>query len=143
MAHQDDFERASVRHEIALHCVDQHDRPLAFMATFDYSAATPYAVRLTCHLPETDPTWTAERSLLEAGLTRSVGFGMVRVAPATSETGRPMVVIALLSSEGALKTQADAEAVKRFLAETQRVVPAGQESAYVDLDELVQELLSS
>lgn len=136
-----DYDHAPVRHEIAMQCVDEHDRPLIFMATFAYRPATPYAVRITCHLVEADYAWTVERSLIEAGLQRRVGVGMVRVAPARCDTGRPMVAISLLSAAGCLETRAELGAIQRFLAETRRLVPTGTESTHVDLDELVAELL--
>ncbi|GAB2769089.1 hypothetical protein GCM10027020_22740 [Nocardioides salsibiostraticola] len=136
-----DDNHAPVRHEIALQCVDEHDRPLIFMATFAYHPATPYAVSITCHLVEADYAWTVERSLIEAGLKRRVGFGMVRVAPARCDAGWPMVAISLLSAAGSLETKAELGAIQRFLAETRRLVPTGTESTHVDLDELVAELL--
>lgn len=136
-----DYNHSPVRHDIAMQCVDEHDRPLIFMATFSYDPAAPYAVSITCHLVEADLWWTTERSLIEAGLTRRVGFGMVRVEPARCEAGWPMVAISLLSAAGCLETKAELGAIQRFLAETRRLVPAGTESTHVDLDELVAELL--
>ncbi len=34
----------SLTQDIALHCDDDRGRPMAFMATFAYSASDPYAV---------------------------------------------------------------------------------------------------
>ena len=133
----------AVTQDIALHCLDEIGRPMAFMASFDYDASDPYAVWLTFHVPAGDVEWTVARSLLVEGLTGPVGEGDVRMCPAQDEDGHAMVRMDFHSPEGRLVTQARADHLQHFLDHTRDAVPAGAEAALVDLDRLVESLLSS
>lgn len=138
-----DSGREQIRHEVALHCVDQHERPLTFMSTFAYDASTPYAVAIICHLTEADLTWTIDRAVVEAGLVQPAGFGSVRLRPVADDVGSRMVEIQFDSSTGRLVTDASAADVRQFLADTWTAVPPGTESDHLDLDGLVEDLLES
>ena len=133
----------AVSQDIALHCLDEQGRPMAFMASFAYDITDPYAVWLTFHVPAGDLEWMVARSLLVEGLTGPVGEGDVRMCPAPDEDGHAMVRMDFHSPEGRLVTHARADHIEHFLGRTRETVPTGTEAGLVDLDRLVESLLSA
>ena len=77
----------AVTADIALHCDDEAGRPMAFIATFSYDAADPYAVRVTFHVPAGDVPWVISRNLLLRGLCEPAGEGDIRLRPGAAATG--------------------------------------------------------
>jgi hypothetical protein len=132
----------TVTQDIALHCLDQLERPMSFMASFGYDPTDPYAVWLTFHIPAGDVRWVMARSLLVRGLTEPAGEGDIRLWPSIDEGGRAMVCLDFHSPEGRLVTEARTADLHRFLARTWTLVPAGDEAELVDLDLLVESLLT-
>ena len=128
---------------IALHCLDELGRPMAFMASFGYHPDDPYAVWLTFHIPAGDVRWAVARSLLVRGLTEPAGEGDIRLWPSIDEEGRAVVTMDFHSPEGRLITSARTAELHEFLARTWEAVPLGSESARVDLDLLADSLLAS
>ncbi len=128
--------------DIALHCLDELGRPMAFMASFGYYPDDPYAVWLTFRIPAGDVCWAVARSLLVRGLTEPAGEGDIRLWPGIDEDGRAVVRMDFHSPEGRLITSARTADLHEFLARTWAAVPAGSESARVDLDRLVESLLA-
>jgi hypothetical protein len=128
--------------DIALHCLDEFGRPMAFMASFGYHPDDPYAVWLTFHIPAGDVRWAVARSLLVRGLTEPAGEGDIRLWPAIDEDGRAVVSMDFHSPEGRLIASARTADLHEFLARTWAAVPAGSESERVDLDLLVESLLT-
>lgn len=130
----------SLVHDIALHCEDQLGRPMAFMATFGYQSADPYAVRITFHLPAGDIPWLVARGLLARGMTEPVGEGDVRLHPALDEEGHAVTVVVFHSPAGRLRVEVRSSELREFLDGTEELVTLGEES--VDLDDLVASLRS-
>ena len=129
--------------EIALHCLDELERPMTFLASFGYDPADPYAVWVTFHIPAGDVRWAMARSLLFRGLAEPAGEGDIRLWPDLDEDGRALVCMDFHSPEGRLLTAARTADLHRFLARTWQAVPAGTESERVDLDRLAESLLGA
>lgn len=132
----------TVTHDVALHCHDEYGRPYAFIATFGYHTDDPYAVWLTFHIPGGDVSWVLARSLLLRGLTEPAGEGDVRLWPSIDEAGRAVVRMDFHSPEGRLLTEARTADLHTFLVQTWAAVPPGAEGLQVDLDRLVDSLLT-
>jgi len=110
------------------------------MASLYYTAADPYAVRLAFHPGLYAPVeWVIARELLTGGLDSLTGDGDVRVWP--SEDGEPVIYIALTSPSGDALFEAPHDAVADFLRNTARIVPLGGESAFVNIDAELADLL--
>lgn len=133
----------TVTQDIALHCLDELGRPMAFIASFGYHPEDPYAVWLTFHIPAGDVSWAMARSLLVRGLTEPAGEGDIRLWPSIDEDGRAVVCMDFRSPEGRLLTEARTADLHSFLLRSWASVPAGSESELVDLDQLVALLLTT
>ncbi len=131
-----------VRHDIALHCLDEEGRPLSFMATFGYGAADPFAVWITFHLPAGEMDWAVDRDLLRKGMHEPAGYGDVQLFPTLDEDGRAMVCFDFHSPEGRLLAQARTADLASFLELSHALVPLGEESAQLDVDLDVDRLLA-
>jgi len=129
--------------DIALHCLDELERPMSFIASFGYHPDDPFAVWLTFHIPAGDVRWAMARSLLVCGLTEPAGEGDIRLWPSIDEDGRAVVCMDFHSPEGRLVAAARTADLHGFLARTWQAVPAGTESDRVDLDRLAASLLST
>jgi hypothetical protein len=96
--------------------------------------------------------WTLARDLLAAALHAREGIGDVRAWPSAASAdpaaavgaaaGQTILNIAMTSPFGHAQFQASAAAVEAFLARTYQLVPEGEESAYLDFDAELTELLS-
>ncbi len=133
---------AAVTQDIAPHCLDLGG-PMIFMASFGYHPDDPYAVWLTFHIPAGDARWTVARSLLERGLTAPAGEGDIRFWPSIDEDLQAVVCMDFHSPEGRLITSARASDLRRFLAHTFAVVASGEEGERIDIDLLVESLISA
>ncbi len=132
---------AAVSQDIALHCDDEQGRPMAFIASFSYTDADPYAVSITFHLPHGDVPWVLSRSLLTDGLAAPSGEGDIRLWPSHDEEGCATVRMAFYSPEGLLYAAARRRELTGFLVRTWERVPVGTERSQLDLDSLVSSLL--
>lgn len=97
-----------------------------------YCAQDPYAMTLVFHSEGAYPIeWIFARDLLAVGLALAAGEGDVRVWPA--DTGDP-VFFELRSPSGHAVFAADSGQLVQFLAQTEQLVPLGEEAAVLDLD---------
>jgi hypothetical protein len=117
-----------------------------------YSGSDPYAVRMAFHVGTDEPVeWIFARDLLAAGIESQQGEGDVQVWPSTvsvADTGdldligtaEPQGIpgkvlnIELSSPFGQARFEAPAEAMSAFLQRTYQIVPAGQESRFIDIE---------
>ncbi|MCF3120977.1 SsgA family sporulation/cell division regulator [Streptomyces arenae] len=106
-----------------------------------YAAADPLAVQITfpsqASLDGVEVTWIFARQLLEEGLVAPAGSGDVHVWPC----GRARTVLEFHSHQGLALVQFDKVTLRRFLARSYAVVPAGEEEAGLDLDRGLSRLL--
>jgi hypothetical protein len=132
----------AVSQQITLQCLDDRGVDIAFVTSFGYRADDPYAVWLTFHIPGGDVSWAVARSLIVQALTEPAGDGDIRLWPAIDDEGRAVVVFDFHSPSGRLITQARTSELHTFLSQTRAYVPFGEESGLLDLDALIEALLT-
>jgi hypothetical protein len=147
--------------ELGLKLVVPQRTIVPLVASMYYSGSDPYAVRMAFHVGTDEPVeWIFARDLLAAGTESPQGEGDVQVWPSpasVAETGdldligaadplqtRGTVLnIELSSPFGQAHFEAPAEAMSAFLQRTYQIVPAGQESRYIDIETELNDLLGN
>ena len=143
--------------ELGLKLVVPQQTIVPLVASMYYSGSDPYAVRMAFHVGTDEPVeWIFARDLLAAGIESRHGEGDVQVWPspvsvadagdligAAEPQGTPGKVlnIELSSPFGQAHFEAPAEAMSAFLKRTYQIVPAGQESRYIDIETELNDLL--
>lgn len=133
---------AVVTAEITMNLVIGAEFGMPVPATFGYSAHEPFSVTARFQGGDTEVEWVFARDLLQGGTERPVGDGDVTCWRASS-AGERLVCIALRSPSGHALLEAPAAQIHDFLQRSYDVVPAGTEADFLDLDTLIQTLLSS
>ncbi|WP_330303413.1 MULTISPECIES: SsgA family sporulation/cell division regulator [unclassified Streptomyces] len=107
-----------------------------------YELSDPYAVRVAFTVDESDEAveWIIGRDLLIDGLKGPVGEGDVQIWPA-GERDCGAVYIVLKPPSGVALLEVPTQDIKRFLRETETLVPSGSESEHIDSDALLRHLL--
>ncbi|MCX4459216.1 SsgA family sporulation/cell division regulator [Streptomyces sp. NBC_01728] len=97
-----------------------------------YELSDPYAVRVAFTVDESDEAveWITGRDLQIDGLKGRVGEGDVRIWPA-GEHDRGAVYIVLKPPSAMALLEVPAQDIKRFLQETETLVPRGSESEHI------------
>ncbi|MFE1171067.1 SsgA family sporulation/cell division regulator [Streptomyces sp. NPDC058773] len=117
--------------------------PHAVPAMLQYQPADPLAVRMSfppeISLDGSAVDWSFARELLDEGLRMPAGRGDVRVRPA----GPNRTVMEFHADEGIALVQLRTTDVRRFLARSYQAVPAGAESAHLDLESGLAELFGT
>ncbi len=132
-----------VQLRLDLHLIDGTGQPLDLSAMFGYVAEDPYAVSVTFYTDGPEVTWSFARDLLARGLVAPTGSGDVQLWPLLSDDGQPLVAIELVSPGGEAVLQARSADIADFVSATTALVPAGTESDHLDLDGLVEALLTA
>ena len=145
--------------ELGLKLVVPQQTIVPLVASMYYSGSDPYAVRMAFHVGTDEPVeWIFARDLLAAGIESRQGEGDVQVWPSqvsVAESGdldligaaepqgtRGTVLnIELSSPFGRAHFEAPAEAMSAFLQRTYQIVPAGQESRFIDIETELNDLL--
>jgi len=140
--------RIAVSTELGLGLVGPEQMIVPLMASLYYSCQDPYAVKMAFHVGTDAPVeWTLARELLAAALHSREGIGDVQAwpsaAPAEGEAadGPKILNISMTSPFGHAQFEASAAAIEAFLIRTYQLVADGQESAYLDIDAELAELL--
>ncbi|GAA3486722.1 SsgA family sporulation/cell division regulator [Streptomyces cremeus] len=111
-------------------------------ATLSYHRADPFAVHMTFPPPATlegvEVVWIFARELLAAGLDEPAGVGDVQLRP----YGYGRTVLELHATEGVAMVHIRTAELRRFLQQTQELVPAGSEHLHLDVDQDLAQLLS-
>jgi hypothetical protein len=132
--------------EIAFRLIVPHQTVVPLVASLHYSSADPYAIRIAFHVGLDEPVeWTFARDLLANGLQGRDGLGDVHVWPAPSEadkTADQVLHLELSSPFGEAHFEAPMRDVTDFLRKTWRIVPAGEESDFTDVEAELSEILS-
>lgn len=110
-------------------------------AELRYDSADPYAVCGDFCLDGQIVRWVFARALLRAGLYEPTGEGDVRIHPWLDDEGKALLVIELCSPDGSAAMQAPARHVATFLRRTETLVPLGGESAHIEFDGVLRQLL--
>jgi Streptomyces sporulation and cell division protein, SsgA len=142
--------------ELGLRLVVPQQTIVPLVASMFYSGSDPYAVRMAFHVGTDEPVeWIFARDLLAAGIESRQGEGDVQVWPShgwCTETGsldlmasregeEKVLNIELSSPFGQAHFEAPAQAMSAFLRRTYQIVPAGQESSYIDIEAELNDLL--
>jgi Streptomyces sporulation and cell division protein, SsgA len=140
--------------ELGLGLVGPERTIVPLTAGLSYSCADPYAIRMAFDIGTDKPVeWILGRDLLAAALHGSEGLGDVRAWPSAAScdpdvvaigggTGPAILNIAMSSPYGQAQFEVSAKAIEDFLQRTYELVAIGQESAYLDFDAELTELLS-
>jgi hypothetical protein len=137
------MDNATVSHHLALSLLSAEGNDVPVVADLRYSAQNPLAVEALFDDGGPDPVrWVFARDLLAAGLEQRTGDGDVVVWPTHDADARPAVHLRLRSPNGNALLEAPAPALKEFIAATTRLVPRGTEYQHLDIDVLLESLLS-
>ena len=128
--------------DLFLRCLDPRGVFRDVAVTFAYDPADPYAVWVTVPWLDQRLQWGLCRSLLSRGLTDPVGEGHVQLWPSTNEAGSGIVVLDLWSPEHHVVAEVSTRELYRFLTRTLAAVPFGSERLHLDVDKLIDGLLS-
>jgi Streptomyces sporulation and cell division protein, SsgA len=130
----------TVSAELSLRLVVPEHTAVPLVASLSYDVNDPYAIRMAFHVGMDEPVeWIFARDLLVAGPKEHAGDGDIQVWPA--EDDDDVLNILLSSPFGQALFEASASAVANFLERTYRVVPAGREGDFVDIEGEIEELL--
>ncbi len=118
-------------------------------AALRYEADDPYAVRIAFGEtddedladPEAGITWLLSRELLQAGLDRPAGDGDVRLWP--SRAASDVLYLHLRAPSGEALFEVSRASFAAFLRQTEALVPLGEETARLALDDELLALLSN
>jgi Streptomyces sporulation and cell division protein, SsgA len=131
----------TVSAELGLSLVVPEHGAVPLMASLCYTAEDPYAIRMAFHVGTDEPVeWIFSRELLAAGMDGPAGEGDVHVWPGTDH-GLGLLNISLSSPFGHAHFEAPLSAIADFMARTFAVIPAGEESAFINIDGELDELL--
>jgi hypothetical protein len=112
-------------------------------ALLSYEISDPFAVRIT--FGDSDArsdegiAWLVGRELLQAGLDRPAGEGDVRLWP--SRTSGDVLYLHLRAPSGEALFEVSRGTVAGFLRLTESLVPAGEESSVLEVDDELAALL--
>jgi Streptomyces sporulation and cell division protein, SsgA len=130
----------TVSAELGLRLVVPDRTTVPLLAGLEYAADDPYAIRMAFYVGNDEPVeWIFARELLTVGIVRKVGDGDVEVWPAGQDD--TTLNIALSSPFGNALFEVPLSPLAEFLHRTYQVVPAGQESEFVDMDAELENLL--
>jgi hypothetical protein len=138
--------------ELGLRLIVPQQTIVPLVASLYYSGSDPYAVRMAFHVGTDEPVeWIFARDLLASGIRSRQGEGDVKVWPSAKScaepdrpgggTGYAVLNIELSSPFGQAHFEAPAQAMAAFLQRTYQIVPAGQESGFVDIETELNDLL--
>src|SRR4051794_30621942 len=127
--------------EVGLRLVVPDRTTVPLLATLEYSADDPYAIRVAFHVGDDDPVeWIFARELLTVGVVRGVGDGDVQVWPASDANDRALN-LSLSSPFGTAHFEAPLAPLTDFLNRTYEIVAAGRESDFIDIEAELDDLL--
>lgn len=132
-----------VTENVELEFVDPRGQTSSLEADLVFDPADPYAVTMVFRTGVQEVLWTFGRELLLEGRYEPTGDGDVHVWPCLSSEGGAVVIIELCSPDGELLVQAGSRSVDRFISAVLDSVPDGQESAFLDFDAELAQLLDS
>ncbi|MHB1593908.1 MAG: SsgA family sporulation/cell division regulator [Streptosporangiaceae bacterium] len=131
----------TVSAELSLSLVVPEHGAVPLVASLDYCADDPYAIKMAFHVGTDEPVeWIFARELLAAGLETPTGEGDVQVWP---QDGRASDIlnIALSSPFGEAHFQAPKSAAAEFLRSTYQIIPEGSETDFLNVDSELEDLL--
>ena len=131
-----------VTENVELGLVDPQGEAASIESDLVFDPSDPYAVTMVFRTGVPEVRWTFGRELLIGGRFEPTGDGDVHVWPCLSPDGRAVATIELCSPDGELLVQADSRSVDTFITKMLTSVPDGQESAYINFDDELAQLLA-
>jgi hypothetical protein len=136
---------STVSAELGLRLVVPQQTIVPLVASLYYSKEDPYAIRIAFHVGLDEPVeWIFARELLSSGIEGREGLGDVVVWPSAGSadgTGGSVLNMELSSPFGQAHFEAPIKEISDFLKRTYAVVPAGDETDFVDVETELAELL--
>ncbi|MPY38394.1 SsgA family sporulation/cell division regulator [Streptomyces adustus] len=133
----------TVTHRMTVRLLVTHTYALPLRLDLRYEPTDPYTVRaLFCLGTHELAEWILGRDLLAHGLTGPAGHGNIRIRPTTGPGGHTLH-IALGPPPDTALLEAPAHDIKTFLKDTQALVPHGTESAHIDWETELTNLLTT
>ncbi|WCD94200.1 SsgA family sporulation/cell division regulator [Streptomyces sp. HUAS 31] len=106
---------------------------------FSYVRADSYAVQISFHVtPDQVVNWMFAQALLDQGMRTATGLGEVKITPIEPFVGQ-CFSIELESPDGYARLEGPIAPVKTWIAKTHEAVPAGSETALLDIDRFLEE----
>lgn len=131
----------TVSAELGLSLVVPEHGAVPLVASLDYCADDPYAIKMSFHVGTEEPVeWIFARELLAAGIEGPAGEGDVQAWPDDTE-GSDVLNIALSSPFGEARFEASLSTTAEFLKSTYGIIPAGSEGDFIDIDSELDDLL--
>lgn len=131
-----------LRQPIVMRCVRADGEGPTLPVVLGYRSTDPYAVSASFGTTGGEIVWTFGRDLLRDGLSGPVGIGDVRVWPGADLTGRDSLMVEFRSPDGELLVETSKAEVANFVFRTLRLVPSGEETEHLDVDQMIDELLT-
>jgi hypothetical protein len=135
---------STISTELGLRLVVPRQTIVPLVASLYYSKEDPYAIRIAFHVGLDEPVeWIFARELLSSGIEGREGLGDVVVWPSASAADVPgdVLNIELSSPFGQAHFEAPIKEISDFLQRTYAIVPAGEETDFVDVESELAELL--
>jgi hypothetical protein len=131
----------TVSAELSLSLMVPEHGAVPLVASVDYCADDPYAIKMAFHVGTDEPVeWIFARELLAQGLAGPAGDGDVKVWPEGSQNS-DILNVALASPFGEAHFQASLSEVAEFVKSSYQIIPEGSEADFIDLDSELDDLL--
>jgi hypothetical protein len=120
-----------------------HGQETPLLTRWSYRADDPFAVMMSISRPSGRwIDWLLSRDLLIEGLAIPAGIGDVRLTPFTDEEF-DVLEVRIGDDEGFASLEFDRDLIERFLEATFDIVPAGAESAVIDVEAEIEKITNS
>jgi sporulation and cell division protein SsgA len=133
---------ASFTHQLVAETCDLDGTTMPVPAELSYDSSDPYAATISFRTELGTVVWTFGRELLLEGILEPAGDGDVHVWPCLDDAGRFVIVLELCTPVGDALVHLPPDDVTSFADRMLATVPVGEESAHLDLDSVVTQLLS-
>jgi hypothetical protein len=147
----------TVSAELGFELVGPEQTIVPLIASLYYNRNDPYAIRMAFHIGAGEPVeWIFARDLIAAGLDSPEGTGDVRAWPSSgmarepaadgladedAAAGHEILNIEVSSPSGCAHFEIAAAAMSEFLQRTYQIVPAGEESGFLDIEAELNDIL--
>jgi sporulation and cell division protein SsgA len=133
---------ATFAHQLVAETCDLDGTTMPVPTELSYDSSDPYAVTISFRTDLGIVAWTFARELLLEGILEPAGDGDVHVWPCLDDGGQFVIVLELCTPVGDALVHLPPEDVTSFADRMLATVPVGEESARLDLDAVVAQLLA-
>jgi hypothetical protein len=133
---------ASVTRALTFELIGADGAVIPLAAELRYDAHDPYAVTACFRSGETYVQWVFARDLLAVGTCDPSGDGDIHIYPSLDASGGAVTIIELSSPDGEAIIQARTDELRDFLGRTEAMVARGDESAHLDVESVLAQILA-